>query len=615
MLPKTTKRISLKAATDQELDKAYLTTAGDMLRMVERVSNAPSGEMQLSLAALDEEAARLEEADEMMAVNNPQLEQTLKTYGGTMQTTQGLIASNADIIQASVIPIAIQAVTMKVFGGLSGKVVQSGGDVFSPAAAKYVNDSVSAAGIPWKKISPDAAMQAAGYVQSDAWKNRLNGWGDGYADMTEKTIIGGIRNGAGPTATAAQMRKIAQNIPLSSAENLTRTLQLTSYRDVSAAQEKINGGYIRGKIRIAKLDDKTCLACVSLHATEVPVGEPISDHYRGRCSSWLRVEGGPDFPDTMQADSTPGNRQFTKFQNGEDWFASLPPERQAAQLSMQKTPAKLRAYQDGTPLNKFVTEVDDDVFGRQVTEGSLKGVLGDGAEQYYKRNQVTSDAVSLYKTEGGNISTIPAVERQAYVENISSDMAKELDFVGKVLYSDLPPDSLGYLPDNAGAAFDIRSGDVHIFDAAFQDGAPIEGILAHEMTHPTLLNLNAEQTREVLEEIYKDTGLPLDELEFYFMKEDGFTKYAEYNWTTQLLEDNTFTNAVRETACEISRIDIGGAKISKEVTDVWRKAHTELLAEANREAARKVAEKAAFEAQSKTRMNDLFAEFGIERKK
>jgi hypothetical protein len=90
----------------------------------------------------------------------------------------------------------------------------------------------------------------------------------------------------------------------------------------------------------------------------------------------------------MQADSTPGNRKFVPFQTGEEWFASLSPERQQQQASFKATPAKYKAYLDGHPLSEFVGEHTDDVFGIMSIEKSLKEALGEEkASGYYLRNQ------------------------------------------------------------------------------------------------------------------------------------------------------------------------------------------------------------------------------------
>jgi hypothetical protein len=102
------------------------------------------------------------------------------------------------------------------------------------------------------------------------------------------------------------------------------------------------------------------------------------------CSVFYQVLGGPDFPEQMQADSTPGNRKFVPFQTGEEWFASLSKERQQRQASFKATPAKYKAYLDGHPLSEFVGEHTDPVFGRMTVEESLKGMFGEEkAKTYY----------------------------------------------------------------------------------------------------------------------------------------------------------------------------------------------------------------------------------------
>lgn len=104
------------------------------------------------------------------------------------------------------------------------------------------------------------------------------------------------------------------------------------------------------------------------------------------CSSWIRVIGGPQWPEQMQADSTPGKRNFVPFQKGDDWFNGLSPERQAQQISFLNSPAKWRAFQDGTPLSSFVGNHIDPVFGNQKIELSLIRAIGELAEKYYSKN-------------------------------------------------------------------------------------------------------------------------------------------------------------------------------------------------------------------------------------
>ena len=340
--------------------------------------------MQQSLTKLDDEANRLDEAGEMMEADNAQLLLTLAAFAAMMIAVEILIQANDQDIELSGRSVAPGALTAKVFIVISTALVAAGLNPVTSLAA-FQTQLLEAGITNW--IVPDALDIASAFVNSPEWIAKMEGWGEGYAELTKDTILSGIANGVGPNATAAKLRQLAQDLPLSAAENLTRTLQLTSYREAELAMEVVNSEFLEYKIRIAALDDRTCLACVSLHGTRLEIGERVDDHYRGRCTAFYVVKGGPRFPDVMQSDSIPGERNFVPWQSGEDWFNGLSPERQAQQASFQSTPAKFRAFKSGTPLSDFVEEHFDDVFGRQIVEDSLIGALGDEAKKFYNVNQ------------------------------------------------------------------------------------------------------------------------------------------------------------------------------------------------------------------------------------
>jgi len=74
-----------------------------------------------------------------------------------------------------------------------------------------------------------------------------------------------ITNGQGILVPAnSSIRTIAENMPGYTANTLMRTLQLTSYRDATAASQNANISIIDQVIRIAALDDRTCLSCITL---------------------------------------------------------------------------------------------------------------------------------------------------------------------------------------------------------------------------------------------------------------------------------------------------------------------------------------------------------------
>ena len=373
--------ISIKALQDDALEAAFNKSAGVLLSQVKAITNAPNSQIQRSLRELDLEAKRLADAKERMKPTNAQLEKTLRDNEAAFVAAQTMILANDDGIQMSGQALAVNAVTAKVFSAITNQMIANKVDPMSPAGLKVFKDTIERTGISW--ATPDADTFARDFVNSSEWIAKMEGWGPGYSDLTRDAMIDGISKGWGPKKTAAEMRRYAQNLPVSAAENLTRTLQLTSFREASAAMETANSEFVEGKIRISALKQTTCLGCISLHGTEMKLGERVDDHYRGFCSEWYRVVGGPRFPDQMQADSTPGNRKFTKYQNGEDWFNSLSPERQAQQASFLKSPAKLRAFRDGVPLSEFVGDHTDSVFGHQYVEKSLVGAIGDDAKKFY----------------------------------------------------------------------------------------------------------------------------------------------------------------------------------------------------------------------------------------
>jgi len=375
--------VSINELANAALDRAYKQTAGQLLLQVQAVTNNPRSQMQRALKELEDEAARLADAEQKLQIDNAVLQKTLNEYETSLKTTQALISANDNLIQESGQSLAVAGVTAKVFNTLAQTLYKNKIDPLSPAGTKAIIEQATKAGIKWNT----ALDFAVDYVDSEAWLAKMEGWGTGYANLTRGVVLDGIGKGWGPGTTAAQMRRYAQNIPGYAAENLTRTLQLTSYRDASVAMEQVNSDFIIGKIRIAALDDRTCISCIALHGTELKPGERVDDHYRGRCSEFYVVPGGPKMPGVMQADSRPGQRNFVEYQNGNDWFNSLPASRQQRQASFMKSPAKWLAFQDGHTLNEFVGDHVDDVFGNQKIERSLLDMLGGDAAGYYTVNQ------------------------------------------------------------------------------------------------------------------------------------------------------------------------------------------------------------------------------------
>lgn len=374
---------SISGLTNALLDANFNQTARAMLVQIFALFNNPGSAMQQALANLDAEVERLNEAGLSLEAENAVLQQTLLVYLNTFNAAQALIIANALEIEQSGQEVAPGAVTAKVFIAIATALALSGVNPVTALAAFQAE--LATQGIQW--TIPTALEIVTSFVNTPEWIAKMEGWGAGYAELTTETILNGIANGWGPDRIASKMRQLAQNLPLSAAENLTRTLQLTAYREASLGMELVNNEFLEYKIRIATLDLKTCLACINLHGTRLEIGERVDDHFRGRCTEFYVVAGGPRFPDVMQVDSVPGERNFETWQNGIDWFNSLSPERQMQQASFLSTPAKWRAFQSGVPLSVFVGEHIDPLFGVQVIENSLVAAIAEEAEQFYSVNQ------------------------------------------------------------------------------------------------------------------------------------------------------------------------------------------------------------------------------------
>lgn len=379
------KNSTIYEVINDSLETKYKRSVGPMLREIRKTSTGSGSDMVKSLNELDQDVQGLAESGQPIQSTTKSYQNALNALGAVFSITGYLISKNANAIQQSGIDIAPMGVTSRVFLDVTNEIIAKGVNPLSAVALSRYNTAIQNAGGQFAIPSPRflATYEACDFVHSAEWVAKMEGWGSGYYAKTREIFKNGLAQGWSPKYTAEKLREVASNIPYSAAENLTRTLQLNAYRQASLEVEKINGGFITGKIRIATLDERTCLSCIALHGTPVPLGEAVEDHYRGRCTEFYQVPGGDEFPDKMQVDSPSGNRQFQKFQTGEEWFASLSPERQAMQRSFLNSPAKLKAYNDGILLSDFVGDHVDNVFGNQKIELSLLKILGTNASRYY----------------------------------------------------------------------------------------------------------------------------------------------------------------------------------------------------------------------------------------
>ncbi len=341
-VPPSTQRIS--DLLTGLLDNGYDSAVSPVVRAI--ASDLTDSQLTKALDALEQEAARLEALGERMQPDNPVFRMVLSDLRGTLQAEA----------------VAINGVASDVVGtGIDA----AGVSVRQLAIGDLTDAQLRGVGIGWNTPDPEAVRAIVDYTRSPEWRAMFSSYADDLTDTIASIAIRGMVDGDGPRTIARELRRHVDTLLPYQADTLMRTLQLTSYRDAAVANRLSNADILSYQVRIAALDDRTCLACLALHGKHYPIDERIDDHPNGRCDSITVVKGFE------------GERNI---ETGQDWFNDLSPDRQRAMMGN----AAYEAYKAGdVRLDDFVGTRQDDVFGSQVYEQSLKGVLGDGAQRYY----------------------------------------------------------------------------------------------------------------------------------------------------------------------------------------------------------------------------------------
>lgn len=328
------------------LDRGYTQAAEPILRAV--ASSSTSGLVAQRLDELTAEAARLAAAGQRLTPDNPILRAALADLETTLNADAALVRSVAEQVQST--------------GADAARLIQRQLAIGGTTDAQLLR-----LGVRWNTPDPEAVARLITYARSDAWNTMLQQFAPDVLSIIQNQAIRGITYGWSPLRTAREIRRLATNLPAHTANNLMRTLQLTSYRDATALHQNANRALAQQVVRIAALDRRTCLSCVAQHGDVIwdsdrdgDAAVPrVDDHHSGRCTSVIIVKG---LPRTIQS--------------GADWFASLPPERQAQQTSFARSPGKYEAFLAGkVSLRDFIHPYTDDVFGPMLREASLAAAL------------------------------------------------------------------------------------------------------------------------------------------------------------------------------------------------------------------------------------------------
>jgi hypothetical protein len=153
----------------------------------------------------------------------------------------------------------------------------------------------------------------------DAFKDMVGMLGDGtplyrllkeaYPDALDgivKALLKGVARGLSPNQIAIEMSK-GMGLGLERITLIARSEQLRMWRVATAEQYRESGVVIESK-RLCMKDEHTCMGCLMLDGQIIPLGQTLSDHPRGRCTSVPVVKGAPTIT----------------WELGKDWFLRQP---------------------------------------------------------------------------------------------------------------------------------------------------------------------------------------------------------------------------------------------------------------------------------------------------
>lgn len=324
---------------DTLLDRAYVKVTAPVIQAI--VDSPTSRLISRRLDELEAEIARLAAEESTLDADNAVLVAFRTDLDTWLRRIAALIDANAPAIQRTGIDAGAAIARQLALPGVSDQQVSQ---------------------IGWTTPSGDQIEEAIDYTAGTKWQDALKMFEEGVAAIILAAIARDMADDA--AGMVATLRSLIDSVPRFKADSLMRTLQLESDRAATAMVGLANADLIEVQIRVAVLDASTCLACIALHGTEVPLDGEIEEHDNGRCRGVFVIKG----------------RNYL-IQPGQDYFDNLSDSQKANLMGY----ANYQAYQAGkVNLQDFVHRYTDPLYGDMLRQASLKGLLGDQAQNYYR---------------------------------------------------------------------------------------------------------------------------------------------------------------------------------------------------------------------------------------
>lgn len=236
---------------------------------------------------------------------------------------------------------------------------------FKQAAQAITGASAPSIGVQFDRLPVDAIEDMVGLLGNGSPLNTL--LQEAYPDALDgiaKGLLNGLAQGLSPDKIAYDMAQ-GMGLGLERITLIARTEQLRVWRTSTERQYQNSNGAVLGKKRLAARD--ACMACLVLDGEFIPLGEPLSDHPRGRCTSVPVVRGAPEL----------------KWETGKEWFEKQSEELQRERMGDQAFELwKAGAFQlEDLAMHKHSDEWGDSLATRPVIQLLNKGGGDDDFEE------------------------------------------------------------------------------------------------------------------------------------------------------------------------------------------------------------------------------------------
>ena len=334
-----TSGIRIASAIKRLDERGYAQASRRTMQGIARSTNAPQGIIQRRLRELDNEAKRLQGIGANLTAQNPVYRQTVTDFNRVMQQNgQRMISAGPGLADAG-----------------------------SARASQIVRFGIGGRNLPseWAAPDPEQISRAIGFIENGQWNEEVGNFVRGNVQAVDDIALHGLAARLHPDRVASLLRKVVEENHAKAANTLMRTMYLESARKSTAVHQTVNTRLISRVIRIEALDDRTCMACVSLHGTVIWDSEKdgvgsnvpqIDEHHNGRGTTITEVRG-----------------VSRNIETGEKWLARQSPQKQR---KMFGTNSGYEAYKNGqVKLQDFVMPYQSDVFGSMVRQGSVRSAL------------------------------------------------------------------------------------------------------------------------------------------------------------------------------------------------------------------------------------------------